>query len=624
MGLFSSINVALSGIRTSQASIDLVSRNVANANTPGYTKKVLPQENLVANGEGYGVRSQGAVRQIDIFLQQQIRTQNATAGSLDVLNHFMQRVDAMFGAPEDETSIAGKIDELAARLQELTTDPSSAAVRQAVVNEAGQTAQLLNSMTKEVQQMRLEAETNIAGAVDDINALLKSIADINTQVSQRQDGSLSTADLEDQRDNAINKLSHLMDIRVVSQDDGSVSVFTSSGFLLADRFAQELDFDARTSVDPSSRYSNDPTQRTLGTISVNSGGVDVDLIAAGAFQGGKIGGFLEIRDETMVEMQAQLDELAAGLALTMLETTVDGAAVTAGVAAGFDIDTADMLPGNKIHLNYTVTPPGTPTQVSIVAVDDPATLPLGNGATANPGDQVIGINFNQPMANIIADLQAALPPEVVVSNPAGDTIRFLDDGAAGTSDINAVSATVTASGFMDQGTGMPMFVDGASNTIYSGSLDGQTQKLGFAGRIQVNDALKADPSLLVVYESAPATEAGDNTRPLDLIARLTENDRAYHPDSGIGGDAAPFTGSIDAFARRLISYQGSQVEAVARDHETSTMLRDTLQTRFDDATGVNVDEEMANLLVLQNAFAANARVITVVQELFQTLMMIGR
>ena len=304
-----------------------------------------------------------------------------------------------------------------------------------------------------------------------------------------------------------------MDIRVIERDGGAVNIFTGGGNLLLDETPVEITFDARSAIDASSVYNTNPALRGVGTISLVSGGTTVDLIAAGAFQSGLIGGYLDLRDTILTQTQAQLDEIAAGLALALSETTVSSTPVTAGAATGFEIDTSNVLPGNQIHLNYTLTPPGTPTSVTIVAVNDPSVLPLANSATADPNDTVIGIDFSQPMAGIVADLTAALPGAVVVSNPAGNTLRFLDDGAGATSDINSLSATITPSALADSGTGLPLFVDGLAQITYSGSLDGIGQKTGFAGRIRVNDLVIADDTSLVVYQTSPATLLGDPTRP---------------------------------------------------------------------------------------------------------------
>ena len=616
MSLSSALGAAMSGLNVSQAGIDVTSRNIANVGTPGYTRKVAQQTNLLAGGEGIGVRREAAQRQIDEFLQQQLRTASAGSASLNIKSSMLGRVDRMFGTPDSNASIAGSISSLATMLQELMDNPESDAARQSLLNEAGNLAAKMNSMSNTIQGMRLEAERNIAAGVEQANALLKTIADVNNQISQRQAGSQSVGDLQDKRDMAIDELSRLMDVKVVNRDDGTVTIFTSGGQLLLDRTPVELAFDERTQIDATATRENGG----VGTIRLISGSNSIDLMAAGAIRSGALAGYIEMRDEVLTEAQAQLDELAAQLALAMSEETVTSDAAVDGAAEGFEIDTSSMLSGNTISLSYTVG--GVRQDVTIVRVDDPSVLPLTNSATANPNDTVIGVNFNQPMADIIADLQAALPADVVVSNPAGNTIRFLDDGAAGNSDINALSATVTPAALADGTTGMALFVDGSSGTIFSNSLDNPAQKAGFAARIAVNPAVIADDSLLVAYDTD--TPPGDTARVQDLLARLTSNSRTFAPEAGIGSSATPFNGSIDEFARRIVSFQSAQAANATRDAEAQQVVATSLQERFDAETGVNIDDEMSNLLLLQNAYSANARVISTIQDLFNVLMSIGR
>lgn len=616
MSLTSALGAAMSGLNVSQAGIDVTSRNIANVGTDGYTRKVAQQTNLLAGGEGIGVRREAAQRQIDTFLQQQLRTASAGSAFLNIKSSMLERIDASFGTPDSNSSIAGSIGALATMLQELIDNPESEAARASLLNEAGNLAAKFNSMSDTIQDMRLEAERNIAAGVEEANALLNTIADVNNQIAQRQAGSLSVGDLQDKRDMAIDELSRLMDVKVVNRDDGTVTVFTSGGQLLLDRTPVELTFDEHTQIDPGSTYENGG----VGTIRLVSGSTSVDLIAAGAIRSGALAGYMELRDSILPQAQAQLDELAAQLALAMSEETVESTAAVSGAATGFDIDTSDMLSGNTINLSYTVG--GVRQDVTIVRVDDPSVLPLSNSATANPDDMVIGVDFNQPMAGIVADLQAALPADVVVSNPAGNTIRFLDDGAVGNSDIDAVSATVTPAALTDAGTGMALFVDGSGGTVFSNSLGDPAQKTGFASRITVNPAAIADDTLLVAYDTG--TPLGDTTRPLDLLARLTSNPRAYAPSTGIGGSATPFTGSVDEFARRIVSFQSSQSANATRDAEAQQVVASSLQDRFDAEAGVNIDDEMSNLLLLQNAYSANARVISTIQDLFTVLMSIGR
>ena len=616
MTLSSALGAALSGLNVAQSGIDVTARNIANVGTPGYTRKVPNQVNALAGGEGIGVRREAAQRQIDEFLQQQMRVASAGAAGLNVKASMLGRVDALFGDPTSNASIAGSISALATALQELAGSPEAPAARQSLLNQAGNLASQLNTMSQTVQNMRLEAERNIAASVESANALLKTIAEVNNQISQRQASNQPVGDLQDKRDMAIDELSRLMDVRVTNRNDGTVTIFTSGGQLLLDRTAVDLSFDEHTQIDATSSRENGG----VGTITLTAGSTTIDLLAAGAIRSGAIGGYISMRDTVLPQAQAQLDELAAQLALALSQETMPGEAVVDGAAAGFEFDTAAMLPGNSMTLTYTVG--GVPSTVTIMRVEDPATLPLSNAATADPNDTVVGINFNQPMAAVIADLQAALPPEVVVSNPSGEVIRFLDDGLAGTSDIDALSAVVTPAGLADGTTGLALFVDGPGGTIFSNSLDNPPQKTGFAQRIQVNPAVIADDTLLVAYDTD--VPLGDSTRVHDLLERLTGQSRYFSPESGIGGATSPFNGTIDSFARRLVSFQSSQAANAQRDGEAQQIVASSLADRFDAQTGVNIDDEMSNLLLLQNAYSANARVITTVKQLFDVLMSIGR
>ena len=622
MSLYSAIGSAISGLNASQAGLDLVSRNISNAGTAGYTRKTSVVSNNVAGGEGIGVQVLAATRNVDSFLQAQIRTETGKSSKLNIYDSFLSRVNAMFGAPDSESSVASSVSAMISKLQAVATSPDDPAARQTFLNSASNLASQLNSMSQQLQGMRLEAERNISTSVDTANTQLKAIADLNNQIAQRRATNVSVADLQDQRDVAIDKLSTLMDIKAVQRDDGTVAVFTGGGQLLLDKQPVNLTFDEHTSLDATSSYDMDPAKRTVGTITLRNGTTSVDLIASGAFRTGAISGYLDMRDRVLPQAQAQLDEMASQMALALSTETVAGAAVTSGAATGFSIDTTSLQSGNSINLTYTDTPAGTQHKITIVKVMDPTVLPLSNTATANPNDTVVGINFNQPMAGILADIQAALPASVVVDNPSGNLISFVDDGAVGASDVNAVSASVTSTGLTGTGTGLPLFVDGNGQGVYSGSLDNPPQVVGFAGRITVNSAIIANDTSLVIYGAGVLI--GDDTRPLDMLARLSDSSRPYSASTGIGSSTTPFNGSIDSFARRIVSVQAAQAQNANDDATSQAMVSHALQEKFDSETGVNIDNEMSNLIIFQNAYAANARVISTVKELFDVLLSIGR
>src|SRR5262249_48626442 len=155
----------------------------------------------------------------------------------------------------------------------------------------------------------------------------------------------------------------------------------------------------------------------------------------------------------------------------------------------------------------------------------------------------IGVNFQGGMASIVAQISAAVGnTNLQFSNPAGSTLRVLDNGSAAVS-VNAASTTVTTTGLTNGDPQLPVFTDGA--TLYTRTITGRgTQLTGFAGRISVNSALANDPSRFVVYNTSPLTTAGDTTRSDYLYTQLTSGLSTYSPQTGLGSRTSPLTGTL--------------------------------------------------------------------------------
>jgi flagellar hook-associated protein 1 FlgK len=206
---------------------------------------------------------------------------------------------------------------------------------------------------------------------------------------------------------------------------------------------------------------------------------------------------------------------------------------------------------------------------------------------------------------------------MVASNPSGTTLRILNDGPGNIVKVNGVSVTTTATSLTGGSSELPFFTDG--NSAYTGAVTALgSQSVGLAGRITVNSALAADPSKLVTYASGVA--AGDGTRPNFLLDQLTQATKQFSPTTGIGTADTPFSGSITTFLRQVISTQGEAANSAQNLKEGQDVVLQSLQQRFNDASSVNVDQEMANLLTLQNSYAANARVMSAVKDMLDTLM----
>lgn len=621
MGLGQALSAAVSGLRVTQSSLSLIAGNIANAETPGYVKKTATQVSAASGNITIGVRLSSINRELDQYLQRQLRTETSGGTYASTRSDFFQRLQGVLGAPGAENALDTVFNDFVSAAQTLAASPDSSSARYSLLT-AGQTlAQHLNGMTADIQGLRSDAELGLSDAVNQANGAMRQIANINRQLGLNNAQDATTATLQDQRDFYIDQLSQLMDIKVVATDHNQINVFTRSGAQLVGDRASTLVFDAKGTLSATSSWNADPTKRTTGTIMLDSGaGSAVDLVAGNAFGSGKIAALLEMRDHVLVDAQAQVDQIASAMARALSDRTTAGAAVTPGAQAGFDVDIGSLLAGNTINLTYTDTTTNTQRQITIMRVDDPSVLPLPQTATSNPNDKVVGVNFAGGMASILAQINSALGSTgVQFSNTSGTTLRVLDDGAGGHINVDVASTTATMTSLTSGGAALPFFLDGSK--AYSGAITGLgPQSLGLAGRIAVNPALLADPTRLVVYQTSPLTPAADATRPNFLLDQLTNGILDFAPQAGVGTASAPFSGSLQSYIRQMISQQGEAASNADSLNQGQQIVVDSLQQRYADNSNVNIDEEMANLLKLQTAYGANARVLSVVRDMIDELL----
>lgn len=618
MSLSQALGTSAAGLRAAQAGLALVASNIANAQTPGYVRKTLSLVTTTAGSSAASVRTAAINREIDQFVQKQLRVETAGGSYASGLNDFYQRLQQIYGAPGSDSALETVFNNFTASLQDLGTSPDSAAARSATVRAAQVLAQSLNGMTSDIQSLRSDADGRLADAVAKANEAMQKIASLNAQLATAQPGSAETATWKDQRDLYVDQLSELLDVRVVAGDHDQINVFTTSGVQLVGTQASQLQFNAQGTMTATSLWNADPSKSSLGSLQLAlAGGGTVDLTASGAIRSGSIAAYLQMRDQVLVEAQSQLDAMADAMARALSDETIAGNAVTAGAQSGFDLDINGLLAGNSINLTFTDSQTGQQHRLSLVRVDDPSALPLQNGQTLDPNDEVIGLDFSGGLAGVISQLNAKFNGRLQFSNPAGTTLRVLDDGAGNISDVNALSMTRTASTFASGSAALPFFTDG--NNPYSGAIRANgPQSLGFAGRIQVNSALVADPSKLVLY--GPSTPAGDATRPNFIYDRLVTATQSFSPQTGLGSAAAPLTTDLSSFLRQVLSAQSSAAANASSLADGQAVVVDNLKQRVADDSGVNVDQEMANLLALQTAYGANARVMSAIKDMLDTLM----
>jgi flagellar hook-associated protein 1 FlgK len=619
MSLSQALNTAMSGLRTNQAALALLSSNVANAETPGYIRKSLNQVAGVTAEYGSSVRTDGVNRELDQYIQSQLRTETSGAAYAGVRASYLSNLQGVYGNPGTSGTLEYAFNALTTAIQALSTSPDSQSARIGVLTAAQTLAQQLNATTQGIQTLRASAETGLASSVNTANNAMAQIAAINAQMLKNGPMDASTAALLDQRDQYITQLSQLMDIRTVTNDANQVTVFTNSGVQLVGAEAAVLSFNAQGTVTPNTLYDADPSKSNVGTITINfPQGGQLDLVSTGAVRSGAIAAYLELRDNTLVKAQAQIDQMAATMSSALSDRTTAGAAVTAAPQAGFDLDLAGLQTGNTISLSYRDNTSGVTHKLSIVRVDDASVLPLPNSTTVDPNDEVIGIDFSGGMASVLSQLNARLGGAgLSFSNPTGSTLRVLDDGAANVADITAASVTTTQSSLSSGNPEFALFTDGSN--FYTGAITASgSQMTGLAGRITVNAALLGDPSRTVLYGNG--TPAADTTRSEFMLAKLTTTTYSYSPQTGMGTTGAPFKGTLLSYTQHFVSAQGEAANSAKQLSDGQNVVLNTLQSKMDAVSGVNIDEEMAHLLVLQSAYAANARVMATVKEMYASLL----
>ena len=607
----------MSGLRANQAALSLVSSNVANIETPGYVRKTVNQIQTTTGTGSAGVSVTGVNRELDVYVQKQVLTETSGASYATTLSNALQRLQGIYGDPSSNTTLEAAFNQLTAALQALSTTSDSPAARSTAVNAAQSLAQMLNSTSAGIQSLRADAESSIKSSVDAANNAMQQIATINNQLLGTTGDDVAAASLLDQRDQYITQLSQLMDIRVLTNDRNQVTVFTNSGVQLVGSEAAKITFDAQGTVTPNTTWNSDPSKSTLGTLTLTfPHGGDIDLIATNSIRSGSIAANLQLRDQTLVQAQAQIDQFAASMASALSDKTTTDSTGNGGSPNTFSLDLTGLQNGNNVKFTYTDSANKTHT-ITLVQVNDPSVLPLKNSATNDPNDEVFGVDFSQGMGPALTQLSALLGDRgLQFSSSGGQTLQISGD-AAGTAAVNSASSTITMTNLTSGNPQLPLFVD--NGVPYTGAITATgSQQTGLAGRISVNNLLLPDPSRMIVYGSG--TQSGDTTRSDFILSQLTQSSYYVSPQTGIGSNATPFKGTMLSFLQQFTTMQGQAASSAQQLADGQNVVLSTLQNKLNASSGVNIDDEMAHLLALQNAYSANARVMSTVKDMFNSLL----
>jgi flagellar hook-associated protein 1 FlgK len=608
----------MTGLTANQAALSIVSSNVANAGTAGYVSLTPTQVSVGDGSFGVGVEVTGVNRQLNQYLQSQLRTETSGSAYADQMSTVLQQLQSVYGTPGGTSTLETAYNNFTSSLQALSTS-AGAASQSAAVTAAQSLAQQLNTTTQGIQALRTNAEQDIGTSVKTANSLMSQIAQINGQLQGMNATDTAAATLMDQRDSDITQLSQLMDVNVVNGSNNQATVYTTSGVqLVNDSQASTMTFNAQGSLNATSQWNSNPAKSSVGSLIISlPNGANIDMIANKSITSGQIAADLNLRDNVLVQAQTQVDQLAATLSSSVSDQTTAGTAVTSGTQAGFTVPTSNMLAGNSVSLSYTNAATGKPQQVTIVNVTDPNALPLP-ASMSSAGNTVIGVNFSAGMSSVVTQLNAAFGSAgLQFSNPSGSTLQVLNSSPAVT--VNSASVTATATATANGNSQLALFTDGT--LPYTGAITSSGSQLtGYAGRITVNPAVVSNPALTTNYTAT--TTSGDTTRSDYLYAQLTSGSYTYSPQTGLGSSSSPYTGTISNYMQQFLSQQANTASSAQQLQQGQDVVLNTLQQSVSSSSGVNMDSQMSNLISLQNAYAANAHVMAVVQSMMTSLIQI--
>lgn len=640
----------VSALLAFQRSLETVSHNIANANTPGYSRQTLDLQTrtpnlLNGNYVGTGVEVGSARRVTDQILIDQVRVTRSAASEMESLHALAKELDSILG---DETiSLSGGFDNFNAALQGVSNSPDSVAARQAFIAASNNLINRFSSLEQQFNRITTTMNGQMDAVVEQVNSLTSSIAAINNELLSSQGSSAQPNDLLDKRDQLIADLGELVGIRVVEDSEGSQNVFLTSGAVLV--------LGATTGELTTVSSNNYPEFKDLAIVSQSGTAVPISKAS-----GGKVAGILAFRDQMLLPTKEAMNRIAISFADQFNQKHELGMDLKGAIGADFfeDINTVNKTlkrsvanTGNTGNAEFAVTlsnsseltgesyrlqyDNGTTTYTlsrvsdgTTVTTFQPADLPVGitgegfslalSAGAIQDGDSFLikptvgGAGdlklLHQDPARIAAALPVKVAPTIANAGNSQVTITGMSNKTGNTPLATPVTLTYDAANQrFDSTVGGPFAYDPATDS-------GNSYTLSIPGLGDVNFDIKDIPSDGDVFTlSSNAGGVGDNRNAIGLIA-LSQNKTM---DNG--------TSTFSEVFNKEVASTGAKTHQAEMNKETSESLEKQALARRDAMSGVNLDEEAANLLKFQQAYQAAAQIISISTNLFSSIIqLLGR
>jgi flagellar hook-associated protein 1 len=624
------LSTSVSGLLAFQEALDTTSQNVTNVDTAGYSVETTnlseaQGETLGAGYVGGGVEVSGITRAYDELLAQQVRSSQASYSSFNTFATQAAQIDNMLSA--SGTGLTATLQNFVNALQTVANSPSSTAQRQALLSDAQALTQQLQSYDSQISQYSSGVESQISTTVSQVNTLASNIATLNQQIAAAGSGQ-SPNQLLDQRDADIDQLSQYVNVNTVPESNGALDVFIGNGqpLVLGDA-AQQL----ATTPDP---YDASNLNISL----VGSGGSTANITSE--ISGGTLGGLLAAKSQVLDPAQNALGLISVGIATLVNQQQQSGMDLSGAQGqAMFSVGAVQTLAdanntgssalavtrtnlGGLTSDDYELQYAGGAWQLSDSTTGQAVAM-TGTGTSGDPFQAAgLSITVSGTPANgdsyLIRPTAAATAGFAVqLTNPAQIAAASLIQTAAGAG--NTGTGAVSAAGVTNPSTYVPgtytisftsptayQVLNSADAVVSSGVYTSGTP-ITFDGAQVTLSGTPADHDTFTVTPNS-ATNTGDNSNMFAMIDALSAS-------TLVGG-----TTSLSGAANNLVS----QIGVVTQQAQSNASAQQTVNQSAVDArssvSGVNLDEEAANMLQYQQAYQACAQMIQTSSTVFNSLI----
>jgi flagellar hook-associated protein 1 len=649
--------IGLSGLLSAQLGLATTSNNISNSSTPGYTVEnpVFTESSGQYTGSGFiggGVTTATVQRNYAQYLTSQLNSAQSTNSSLTANLSLATELNNFVGSPT--AGISAAITTYFTGLQNVANSPSSVAERQTAISDAQSLAAQINEAGQQFDQLRQGVNQQLTQSVSQINSYSQQIASLNTQIAEASSQGQPPNQLLDQRDQAVSQLSQLVGASVVQNSQG-YSVFLPSGQPLV---VANQSFDLGTSTS-----AGDPSELavTYNGLAGTTPTGPTDYLSASAITGGTVGGLLSFRSQTLDPAESQLGAIATSFANQLNQQNALGLTLS-GTAGGplFTVGAPQVYanqqnkgnatltvgfanPAQPTSDDYSLSYDGTNYTLTDTTTGQTVGPPVPAIATTSPGTTIGGLTITMPTGAMNAGDSFTIQPTrgaldsfaLATTNPSDIAAASPVLASAGSSNVGTATitqGTVTA-GYNIPSTRTTLTYDSATGSL-SGWPVGSTVSVngGPSTTIAAGTTIAYTPGDTYTIDTTPAT-AGPNAVSVTITGSPANGDTftiGQNLGMNDGRNALAMSNLISSTSlsgqtltgayANYVNNIGNAASGLQAASTAQTALVSQIQSSQQSVSGVNLDEEAANLLKYQQLYQASSKVITTAESMFQTLI----